>query len=203
MLEQQQLADNIVEIYKKYAKQWDKERRQHFYESVWLDRFLKLTPQSSHILDLGCGAGIPVAEHCIQRGHLVTGIDTSPAMLELAAQRFPEQQWRRADMRHLSLEQSFAGILAWDSFFHLTHADQRTMFKIFQQHSLPGTALMFSSGSRHGIAIGEMQGEALFHSSLSQDEYRDLLQQHGFKLIQMQAEDPNCTGHTVWLAQQV
>jgi hypothetical protein len=31
--------------------------------------------------------------------------------------RFPDQQWVVADMRVLSLDRRFDGILAWDSFF--------------------------------------------------------------------------------------
>ena len=203
MLEQQQFAANIIEIYKKYAKQWDQQRRHHFADRIWLERFLTLIPPSSQILDLGCGAAVPVAEYCILQRHAVTGIDSSPAMLELAMQRFPTQQWLQADMRQLHLNQRFGGILAWDSFFHLTHDDQRHMFKVFEQHAQSGTALMFSSGPSHGIAMGEMQGEVLFHASLAPNEYQALLHRHGFRVVEMRAEDPECTGHTVWLAQKI
>ncbi|HBG82772.1 MAG TPA: SAM-dependent methyltransferase, partial [Acinetobacter radioresistens] len=51
----QQYADNIIPIYKKYAIEWDKVRSQHFYEQVWLEQFLNLIPDQSSILDLGCG----------------------------------------------------------------------------------------------------------------------------------------------------
>ena len=35
------------------------------------------------------------------------------------------------------------------------------------------------------------------------EEYRQLLAQHGFKVLGMQAEDQDCAGHTVWLAQKL
>ena len=38
-------------------------------------------------------------------------------------------------MRALSLKQTFQGILAWDSFFHLKPADQRKMFAVFRNHA--------------------------------------------------------------------
>lgn len=34
------------------------------------------------------------------------------------------------------------------------------------------------------------------------DEYRALLSAHGFEVIDVIMEDPQCTGHTVWLAQK-
>ena len=197
----QQHAANIIPIYKKYAAQWDAMRRQHFYEQAWLDRFLRLIPPQSHILDLGCGAALPIAPYLLERGHRITGIDSSPAMLDLAGSRFPEQTWLLADMRELELRQTFNAILAWDSFFHLTHTDQKTMFQIFARHAGTGTALMFTSGPCHGIALGEMQGEVLYHASLDLEEYEFLLNQQGFKVIDRKIEDPDCTGHTVWLAQ--
>jgi hypothetical protein len=45
-------------------------------------------------------------------------------------------------MRELALRRRFDGILAWDSFFHLAHEDQRRMFAIFADHASIGTVLM-------------------------------------------------------------
>ena len=46
-------------------------------------------------------------------------------------------------------------------------------------------------------------GEALYHASLSQQEYRDLLAEHGFEVLKMIVEDAECAGHTVWLARKL
>jgi hypothetical protein len=51
------------------------------------------------------------------------------------------------------------------------------------------------------VAIGSYRGEPLYHASLSEAEYRSLLPQHGFEVVAHVAEDPECGGHTVWLAQ--
>src|SRR3954469_1600763 len=77
--------------------------------------------------------------------------------------------------RGLSLGQRFDGILAWDSFFHLRPGDQRAMFPVFRDHAAPGASLLFTSGPRAGVAMGEWQGEPLYHASLDPDEYRALL----------------------------
>ena len=61
---------------------------------------------------------------------------------------------------------------------------------------------MFSSGPSHGEAIGDLFGDALYHASLAPEEYRALLKQYGFEVVKMVAEDVECTGHTVWLAQR-
>ncbi|WP_263597297.1 class I SAM-dependent methyltransferase [Pseudomonas fluorescens] len=84
------------------------------------------------VLDLGCGSGEPVARYVIELGHNVTGVDASDSLVRLCRQRFAQQRWLTADRRNLQLGEKFAGILAWNSFFHLSQADQRCMFAVVQ-----------------------------------------------------------------------
>ncbi|WP_151980769.1 class I SAM-dependent methyltransferase [Acinetobacter guerrae] len=197
------LAKNIIQIYQKFGRDWSKLRGNHLYEKKWLNRFLDVLPASATVLDLGCGSGNPIAAYLIENGCQVTGVDRSEVMLEMARESFPEQTWINADIRHFHAEQKFDGILAWDSFFHLTPDDQHEMFAQFSAHAKLGAALMFTSGPSHGEAIGEMFGEALYHASLDAEEYRALLTQYGFDVVKMVAQDPECTGHTIWLAKKM
>ena len=96
----------------------------------------------------------------------------------------------------------FAGLIAWDSFFHLSPNDQRLMFPVFRAHAAPGAALLFTSGPRHGEAIGDFHGDPLYHGSLAPDEYRSLLAANDFTVVTEKMEDPECDGHSVWLARR-
>lgn len=169
-------------------------------EHSWLARFLAHVPPGGAVLDLGCGMGEPIARHLIDQGCAVTGVDTSPTLIGLCRERFPLQDWRVADMRGVDLGRRFAGVVAWDSFFHLSRDDQRAMFATFAAHAAPGAPLLFTSGPAEGEAIGEFEGEPLFHASLSPQDYRALLLAHGFAVLDHLAEDPDCGVHTVWLA---
>lgn len=194
-------ADKIIDLYQRNSDYWDDIRGKQLFELPWLERFLNLQPAVADILDIGCGSGKPIAQFFVEQGHQVTGVDSSEAMIALCRQRFPAHHWQVADMRQLALGQKFDGILAWDSFFHLTRADQRGMFALFEQHAKPNAALMFTSGPANGEAIGEFNGETLYHASLASEEYRQLLADHGFSLVKNVVEDPECGGHTIWLAQ--
>jgi SAM-dependent methyltransferase len=193
-------ADRIPGLYERHADFFDRERGKHLFERVWLDRFLALLPPNASILDLGCGSGEPIARYFIESGCRVTGVDTSVSLVALCKQRFADHDWNVGDMRATSLGRSFHGIIAWDSFFHLTHDDQRRMFSMFREHAAPGAALMFTSGPAHGEAIGTFQGEPLYHASLDPGEYRFLLETWGFDIVAHRVEDPACGGHTIWLA---
>ena len=196
-------SDTIIPLYDRHAQAYDRQRGRSLFEKTWLDAFAALLPEGGAVLDLGCGMGEPIARHLIERGFEVTGIDSSPALIAMAQGRFPQQTWMTADMRALSLGHRFDGLLAWDSFFHLTPDDQRAIFAVFRDHAAPRAALMFTSGPAHGEAIGEFEGEPLYHASLDPEEYRSLLDTHGFAVVSHVADDPACNGHTVWLAQRV
>jgi SAM-dependent methyltransferase len=196
-------AERIIDIYERHADAWVEARLREssLYEREWLDRFCALVPPSGSVLDLGCGAGEPIARYVGECGYAVTGVDSSPAMIGKFRGRLPGQQALIADMRTLSLGRRFHGILAWDSFFHLNHEDQRRMFPIFRAHAASCAALMFTSGPAYGEANGRLEGEPLYHASLDAAEYRYLLEDAGFAVVATIAEDKTCCGRTVWLAQ--
>ncbi len=201
-LTQQQLADQLPQLYERYAHEWDADRnRGPWLDQGWLERFANLLSAGATVLDLGCGSGAPVGRYLAQRGLHVTGADTSPTLIALCRSRLPEHEWIVADMRGLALQRRFAGVLAWDSFFHLTPADQRSMFSVFAAHAAPSAALMFTTGPQHSEEIGEYRGAPLYHASLDAAEYRRLLDQYGFDVVAHTVEDPTAGGRTVWLAQ--
>jgi hypothetical protein len=103
-------------------------------------------------------------------------------------------------MRQLELAQRFEDILAWDSFFHLGKDDQRRMFRRFASHARSGLPLMFTSGPVEGEAIGVCCKEPLYHASLEPAGYEQLLETNWFAVRAYGAEDPQCDGHTAWLA---
>jgi trans-aconitate methyltransferase len=194
-------AEQVTTLYDRHAAVWDRDRDRTLFEKPWLDRFLALIPPKAFILDIGCGSAEPIARYFLEKDHNVSGIDSSPALIAMCKSRFPNQNWIAADMRTLSLNQSFAGILAWDSFFHLRPEDQRKMFPTFRRHAASKGALMFTSGPSHGEAIGTYQDEPLYHASLDEAEYRLLLSENGFDVLSYVIEDPTCGGRTIWLAQ--
>jgi SAM-dependent methyltransferase len=194
-------SEQIISLYQRFALDWDRERERSLLEKAWLDHFLALLPLNPSILDLGCGAAEPIARYFIEKGCDVTGIDSSASLIGICKDRFRDQVWTVADMRTLSLDRRFDGILAWDSFFHLCPEDQRRMFPIFRRHAGTKAALMFTSGPSHGEAIGTYKGEPLYHGSLDGAEYRSLLDQNGFDIVSHVVEDPDCGHHTIWLSQ--
>jgi len=197
-------ADEIIGHYERHALSWDADRRvAGWNDKCWIDRFIGLLPESATVLDLGCGGGVPVAISLVAHGRPVTDIDSSPTLISLCRSRMPNQEWIVADMRSLALGRQFDGILAWDSFFHLTADYQRSMFRIFAAHAARGSILMFNAGLAHGDAIGSYRGDPLYHASLDASEYESLLAETGFELVEHSINDPRQGGRVVWIARKI
>ncbi len=199
------LADRIVAHYERHARNWDADRNADgdlWSDRPWHERFVAALPgRGATILDLGCGSGSPVAKYLAGHGLHVTGIDSSPTLISLCRERLPDHEWQVGDMRLLQLPRRFDGILAWDSFFHLTPGDQHRMFDVFARHAGPSSVLMFNAGPERGEAVGAYRGDPLYHASLSPDEYLALLDGIGFEVVAHAVADWHTGGgRTVWLA---
>jgi len=201
---QQDVPDTEVwRLYEDAAAAFARDRQRLVGEERYLGELIAARGgMHPSVLDLGCGVGVPIARFLIERGCAVTGVDAAPAMIALARANFPDVRWIVGDMRRLALGERFDAVLAWNSFFHLTGDDQRGMFAVFRDHIAPGGRLLFTAGPAAGEAIGALYGRRLYHASLSSDEYRELLDRHGFEVLTHAVEDPDCGRHTVWLARR-
>jgi SAM-dependent methyltransferase len=195
-------ASRIIDLYRRHADAWTTARGTKLSERAWIERFADMLRRGAEVLDIGCGSGEPIARYLAGSGHPVFGVDSSPEMVALFRANLPGETAEVADMRSLKLNRGYGGLIAWDSFFHLKPHDQRRMFPVFRDHAEPNAPLLFTSGPAFGEAIGTLEGEPLYHASLDPDEYRSLLDQNSFDVMAHVAEDPDCGGHTVWLARQ-
>ncbi len=195
--------EKVYECYDKIVDWFDDARTKTLMEFEYLNLIVNSIPAGSSVLDLGCGAGEPIAQFFIDKGFKVTGIDGSKKMIELCKKRFPNEQWIVSDMRDINLNQQFEIVLAWHSFFHLDHDSQRKMFKIFSEHTKLDGVLAFTSGEKEDEIWSDNGGQQLYHASLSTNEYKKLLDENSFKVLIHKIRDPKCGEATVWLAKKV
>ena len=90
----------------------------------WLNELSNILPLRGDVLDLGCGAGIPVARRLTEMGFSVLGIDGSSRQIALACKNEPHAEFRLADMVSVSFPiASFAAITAFYSITHVRRAE--------------------------------------------------------------------------------
>ena len=195
--------DSIRDVYESQAALYDAQRSRALFEARWLARFAACLPAGGRVLDLGCGAGEPIARWFIAEGCRVTGVDFAEAMLDIARTRWPDGAWRQGDMRSFDLNETFAGIIDWNSFFHLTPDDQRQCMAHMAAHLRPGATLLTTVGPDAGEAAGTVGDRPVYHASLSPAQYATCLEENGLRLTGYLAEDPETNQHSVLMARKI
>ena len=105
--------------YDKIAREYHASRNR-FDHGKELKEFAALLPKNAKVLDVGCGAGVPVARFLVESGFDVKGIDFSENMLKLARKNVPEAVFIKKDMNKLDFaENSFDGLAAFYSVIHV------------------------------------------------------------------------------------
>ena len=61
---------------------------------------------------------------------------------------------------------------------------------------------MVTVGPDAGEATGRVEGEPVYHASLSPAEYATLLESCGMRMTGFLAEDPECNDHSVLMARK-
>jgi SAM-dependent methyltransferase len=86
---------------------------------AWLDQLRPRLPASGRVVDLGCGAGVPITRYFAERGYDVEGFDLSPAMLAIAHREVPGARFEEARMEDLAFEPASLDVVL--SFFAIIH----------------------------------------------------------------------------------
>lgn len=173
------------DAYNCIAAQWDAARTAFFgKEQEYLDTFLSGIPQTSLILDAGCGTGRPMAEYVISRGYELEGIDQSLQMLALAKQRFPACVWSYATLEDYPFAGEYGGIICWDALFHIERHHHAEIFQRMAASLLPGGRLMLTvGGSAHPAFTDFMFGHEFFYDSFPPHTVVELLKTSGLEIL--------------------
>ncbi|KAL5356164.1 S-adenosyl-L-methionine-dependent methyltransferase [Aspergillus floccosus] len=168
----------------------------------------KETHEATHILELGCGAGIPVTQSLASLGTVqITANDISSAQIDLAKKHLPPSvRLIQGDMMGLQFEpEEFDAVVAMYSIIHLPREEQTTMLeRIFRWLKPGGLALMnFSAGeivaSSDPSWLGATEG-SVFWSGWGEHQTRRILRDTGFELLQDDvAVDPEDGGDFLWV----
>ena len=108
-----------------------------------LEDLASLLPPEAAVLDLGCGAGVPVTRWLGDRGYAVTGVDVSAKQLELARRNVPEGTFLRGDMTGLVFPpESFDAVVAFHSIIHVPRTEHTALLQSIHRWLRPGGALL-------------------------------------------------------------
>ncbi|HSK83592.1 MAG TPA: class I SAM-dependent methyltransferase [Rubrobacter sp.] len=108
-----------------------------------LEDLASLLPSEATVLDLGCGAGVPVTRWLADRGFAVTGVDVSAKQLELARTNVPGGTFLKAGMTEVVFApESFEAVVAFHSIIHVPRTEHPTLLESIHRWLEPGGALL-------------------------------------------------------------
>ncbi|HEX6710076.1 MAG TPA: methyltransferase domain-containing protein [Rubrobacter sp.] len=104
-----------------------------------LEDMASFLPPRATVLDLGCGAGVPVTRWLTGREFTVTGVDVSARQLELARRNVPDGTFLKADMIELSFApETFDAVVAFHSIIHVPRTDHPSLLANIHRWLKPG-----------------------------------------------------------------
>ena len=175
---------NLVETgYDKICKEYQADRPA-FDNVKELKAFASLLPEKARVLDVGCGAGIPVAKFLVDSGFEVVGIDFSENMLRLARKNMPQTKFTRRDMTKLDFaDNSFDGLTAIYSIIHVPREKHSLLFKSFNRILKPNGMMLACMGPDEWEATDDYYGTKMFWSQYSPEKSLQLVKEAGFEVI--------------------
>ena len=169
-------------------------------EQKYLYALINYIPEKSHILDIGCGSGFPIANYFIEKNFSVTGIDGSQELLNIAKNKCPKMRGLYGDVRTIEFNETVDAIVEWWCLFHLPKSDHELMIARFAQWLKPGGILEFTSGdSEFEGTNSNMLNQELHFYSLDPEVYEQHLKNYGFEILLKESDQDQ---HLVWIAKK-
>ncbi|SCK26243.1 Ubiquinone/menaquinone biosynthesis C-methylase UbiE [Streptomyces sp. WMMB 322] len=149
---------------------------------AWLAEQL---PPGSHVLDLGCGTGLPTARQLVEAGHRVTGIDLSQGMVTLAQRNVPDGDFRRMDIYEVERYDlgPFDGVAAFFSLLMLPRAEIPFTLRMLHQQMREGAPMAMSMVEADVDDFSlPFLGNTIRVSGYLRDELREVVRDAGFEI---------------------
>jgi cyclopropane fatty-acyl-phospholipid synthase-like methyltransferase len=149
---------------------------------AYLNRACELIPAGARVLELGCGAGVPMTA-ALAEGRDVTGVDISATQIELARANVPSATFVKADMTAVRFAPgSFDAVVAFYSLTHVPRNDQPALIERVATWLRPGGILVATMGVEDdpGDVEADWLGVDMYFSHFSARKNRRLVEAAGF-----------------------
>ncbi len=179
----------LQKVYDGFAESYDENREQFDIDELIRSFYQRLKNNHGELLDLGCGAGIPLARFFVERNWSVTGVDFSRKMLNLASKHVPQMKTVFADITHVGFaDNAFDAITAIYSLFHIPKDQHHDLFKKIYTWLKPGGKAFFTYATKeytgNDVFDGykEFLGQRLYYSHDTLPALNRMLRKVGFEI---------------------
>lgn len=173
--------DQVADLYLKARDQWQ--------PIPHLARLLARLEAESWILDVGCGAGIPVDSYLTENGHQVIGVDVSPRQIELAARNVPGGRFETRDMQDLRAgEFQVDAVVSFYAIFHTPRESHGETIRTLASFLPQGGFVLVTMGASEWEGEEDFFGAPMWWSHYGPEKNRRLIEAAGFRIIHDEIE---------------
>ena len=179
MIDSTLIATSYNRIAQVYAS-----RRDWRASTPHLQRLNDLLAEDSLILDLGCGAGLPVDRWLIDHGHRVIGLDISSQMLALARRNVPQATYEQRDMAGLKeAEYAVDAVVCFFALFHVDRSQHDRLLRCMRSYLPRDGLLLLTTGRTDWEGEEDFLGARMAWSHFDRSTNRSLIEDAGFEIV--------------------
>lgn len=172
-------------------------------EERFLKKLLELLPENPHILDFGCGIGVPIDKYLVEHGCGVVGIDISPKHIRAAKKNVPGAKFIEGDFSKIELSETFDAIISFYAIFHIPREEHKELFLKMANLLKENGLILITLGTNSGYEEEEWCGAKMAWSSYDPKTYKKMLRETGFKILESTFEgQPGDEEYHFWVLAQ-
>lgn len=195
-------TDLIRQGYDQMAKDYLADRAR-LKSARYVQKLLKYLPKNSTVLDLGCGAGVPVDDILLKARHNVIGIDISTEQIKLARINCPRGQYLIGDIGELAEGQyQVPAVVMLYALFHLPRTDHERILRVIASNLTRGGMLLVSFGDRPFEGEHKLYGQTMWSSQWGTARNRQMVEEAGFRTILEEMDMSGGERHQIILAER-
>jgi SAM-dependent methyltransferase len=142
-------------------------------------------PPEATVLDIGCGAGVPVTSALARRCKVV-GVDVSWVQIEQARLNAPQATFMLGDIMAMEFApESLDAVVSFYTLFHLPREEHRHLLERIAVWLRPGGHLLITvaNSSHPGYTEPDFFGVTMYWSHFEQSWYSSALRELGFEVL--------------------
>jgi SAM-dependent methyltransferase len=178
--------------------------RERLKSGKYIQQLLKYLPKKSTVLDLGCGAGIPVDDILLKAGHSVMGIDISEEQIKLARKNCKGGDYLVGDIAELrEKEYQVQAVVSFYTLFHTPRTEHARILKTMASFLPPHGMLLLTMGDREFEGQHILHGEPMWSSQFGTAKNHKLVESAGFKVITDEIDTSGGERHQIIMAEKL
>lgn len=179
------------------------DNRARLKSGKYVQLLLKYLPKNSSVLDLGCGAGVPVDDLLLKAGHEVVGIDISSEQIKLAKKNCPRGDYVVGNIEKLAVgDYQVDAVVSLYAIFHSPRVMHGKILKVIASCLKKRGYLLITMGDREFEGLHTLHGVEMWSSQYGTVKNKELVERAGFKIVFSDIDNSGGERHLVIMAQK-